>query len=212
MIYPLTTGFHWGEYDFQWYIEGCKSRPGPAQTESGFHDVNRFITLGTHPGTDNLTIPAYVEAIGGGKAPVGTTPPQVATSLHEHSAAALAAVGAMDAANNAELRATLSDIRAMALLGRYYAHKISGATELALFRRTGEEAHQRRAVGELTRAADSWNLYTAAAASLYKNPLWTNRVGNVDWSNLREHVAHDIAIAREAKPVDAEHAATSGEN
>ena len=31
--------------DFQWYIEGCQSRPGPAENETGFHDVNRFITL-----------------------------------------------------------------------------------------------------------------------------------------------------------------------
>jgi len=49
MIYPLTTGFHWGALDFQWYIEGCKSRPGPAQNETGFHDVNRFISLPPHP-------------------------------------------------------------------------------------------------------------------------------------------------------------------
>ena len=37
MVYPLVTGFHWGSLDFQWYIEGCKSQPVPAQTESGFH-------------------------------------------------------------------------------------------------------------------------------------------------------------------------------
>jgi hypothetical protein len=97
----------------------------------------------------------------------------------------------------------------MALLGQYYAHKISGATKLALFRRTGQEAHQQRAVEELTHAADSWNLYTAAAAALYKNPLWTKRVGNVDWNSLREHVAHDITIAREAKQPGTEQAGDS---
>jgi hypothetical protein len=31
MIYPVTTGFHWGALDFQWYIEACKSRPEFAQ-------------------------------------------------------------------------------------------------------------------------------------------------------------------------------------
>ena len=50
MIYPLTTGFHWGALDFQWYIEGCESRPGSAQNETGFHDVNRFISLQPHAG------------------------------------------------------------------------------------------------------------------------------------------------------------------
>ena len=61
MIYPLTTGFHWGSLDFQWYIEACKSRPGPAETESGFHDVNRFISLPPHPSTNNISIPDYVK-------------------------------------------------------------------------------------------------------------------------------------------------------
>ena len=45
MIYPLTTGFHWGALDFQWYIEGCQSRAEFAQTPTGFHDINRFISL-----------------------------------------------------------------------------------------------------------------------------------------------------------------------
>ncbi len=74
MIYPLTTGFHWGSLDFQWYIEACKSRPGPAQTESGFHDVNRFISLPPHPSTDNVSIPDYVKAQLGGEKVDGTTP------------------------------------------------------------------------------------------------------------------------------------------
>ena len=51
MIYPLVTGFHWADFDFQWYIEGCRSRPGPAKTASGFHSVETFITQKVHPGT-----------------------------------------------------------------------------------------------------------------------------------------------------------------
>ena len=74
MIYPTTTGFHWGSLDFQWYIEACLSRPGPAQTETGFHDLNRFITLPPHIGTDNISIPKYVNGIVNGTAFSGTTP------------------------------------------------------------------------------------------------------------------------------------------
>src|SRR5690606_36227642 len=37
MVYPLVTGCHWANFDFHWYIEGCRSRPGPAKTDSGFH-------------------------------------------------------------------------------------------------------------------------------------------------------------------------------
>jgi hypothetical protein len=92
LIYPLVTGFHWGEFDFQWYIEGCCSRPGPAQTASGFHDVNRFITLGVHPGTDNIPIPSYVAALAAGVALQGTSPFQVADRIAAHAATALSAL------------------------------------------------------------------------------------------------------------------------
>ncbi len=200
MIYPLTTGFHWGQYDFQWYIEACKSRSGPAQTASGFHDVNRFITLGTHPGTDNVSIPDYVAAVVANRSVTGTTPLQVSARLHDHAAAALAAVESFQPGDDRELQATISDIRAMAWLGEYYSQKIAGATELALFRRTAQSAHQQQAVDALTHAAASWKRYTDIVSARYRNPLWTNRVGNVDWHALTGEVAHDIEIARAAVP------------
>lgn len=196
MTYPLTTGFHWGQFDFQWYIEACLSREQPAQTRSGFHDVNRFITLGVHPGTDNIPIPKYVEGVTTGNVPRGTTPLQVAESLHRNADAALAALAGLAAGDNRELQETLGDIRAMALLGKYYGCKIRGATELALFRQTGTAARQQAAIEQLTQASVHWADYTAQAASLYRNPLWTNRVGTVDWTELSAEVARDIEIAR----------------
>ena len=96
------------------------------------------------------------------------------------------------------LSRTLSDIRTISLMGQYYAHKIQGATELALFRATGDEAHQDAAVAELTEAARFWDDYTAAARSQYVNPFWTNRVGYVDWDALTAEVQRDIEIARGA--------------
>ncbi|HEU4583807.1 MAG TPA: hypothetical protein VFS67_36370 [Polyangiaceae bacterium] len=204
LIYPLVTGFHWGEFDFQWYIEGCCSRPGPAQTASGFHDLERFITLGVHPGTDNVSIPDYVAAVTSGEAIEGSTPPQIADRIAAHSAAALAGVERLSdpelLARDSELRKTLGDIRAMALLGRYYADKIRGASELALFRATAAGAHQQRAVEALRAAARSWRAYTAQASAQYRNPLWTNRVGRVDWVKLTQEVDRDVAIASDALP------------
>ncbi|HEX9782597.1 MAG TPA: carbohydrate-binding family 6 protein [Opitutaceae bacterium] len=200
MIYPLTTGFHWGQFDFQWYIEGCRSRPEPAQTASGFHDVNRFITLGTHPGTDNLTIPQYVERLAAGDTFSGTTPLEVSAQLHGLARAARHALEALQPGANKELRRTLPDIRAMSFLGSYYAEKIAGATALAVFRADGSSREKEKAIQALTKAAGYWRQYTELAASLYKNPMWTNRVGHVDWSELSAEVARDIAIAREAKP------------
>ena len=195
MVYPLTTGFHWGSLDFQWYIEACKSRPGPAQTPSGFHDVNRFITLPPHGGTNNVSIPDYVTAVREAKPLSGTTPIEVSNRIHSHADKALAILDRLNHGGDKELRLTLGDIRAVAYMGKYYAHKIRGATELALFRETRKKEHQNAAIEELTRAAEFWRLYTSTALGQYKNPLWTNRVGYCDWRDLFNEVLNDIKVA-----------------
>ena len=195
MVYPKTTGFHWGSLDFQWYIEACKSRPGPAKTKTGFHDVNRFITLEPHKGTDNISIPDYVKSIVAGKEPPGTTPIQVSDQIHRHADRALSILNGLSHGGDKELRLTLGDIRAVAYMGKYYAHKIRGAAELALFRETKQQGHQDAAVRELTEAARFWRLYVSTAQSQYKNPLWTNRVGHCDWQKLTREVMNDIKIA-----------------
>jgi hypothetical protein len=201
LIYPLVTGFHWADFDFQWYIEGCRSRPEPAQNASGFHDVNRFITLGVHPATDNVPILRYVAATTKGEPLSGTTPLQVAERIAGHAQAALTALKEFKRPSLAgqcdESCKTLGDIRAMALLGNYYAAKIRGATELALFRSTGDAAHRARAIRSLTDAARVWRSYTTQASAQYHNPVWTNRVGIVDWAELTAEVDKDIAIARQ---------------
>ncbi|MBN2476183.1 MAG: pentapeptide repeat-containing protein [Pirellulales bacterium] len=195
MVFPTTTGFHWGALDFQWYIEACKSSPGPAQTPTGFHDVNRFITLPPHPSSGNISIPDFVDLVVAGKQPSGTTPLEVSQKLHRHAEKALELVDGLSHGGDKELRLTLSDIRAMGLLGKYYAHKIRGATELALFRKTRLPAHGNTAVAELTEAADCWRRYVSTALAQYENPLWTNRVGYCDWRELTGQVLHDVEIA-----------------
>jgi hypothetical protein len=199
MIYPLVTGFHWANWDFQWYIEACRSRPAPAKTASGFHSVETFINQPVHPGTDNIPIPKYLAGVKGAAKLAGTPPPEVARRIDARADAALAAIAPWEksaARRDAEFVATVADIRAMALLGKYYAAKIRGATELALFRETRDVKHQNAAVAELTRAAGFWKDYTTRTAARYRNPLWTNRVGIVDWKELDAEVDNDIAIAR----------------
>ena len=83
----------------------------------------------------------------------------------------------------------------MSFLGKYYADKIRGATELALFRETQDAAHQRKAVEYLELARLEWKIYTERASARYRNPLWTNRVGLIDWKELSDEVARDIDIA-----------------
>lgn len=197
LIYPTTTGFHWGALDFQWYIEACKSRPGFARNMTGFHDVNRFISLSPHPGSGFQSIPDYVKM----KLENGTselvTPLEVAEKLDGHSGRAMELLGQMDAGDNRELKATLHDIQTVALLGRYYARKIEGSTSLALFRETGSKSYQEKAVTQLTLALENWKRYVESALEQNLNPLWTNRVGYVDWIKITEWVEDDIRIALE---------------
>jgi hypothetical protein len=192
LVYPLVTGFHWADFDFQWYIEGCRSRPGPAKTASGFHSVETFIAQPVHPGTDNITIPKFIAG-----ETRGTSPLQVAANLEARADAAMSTVLAMEktAPRDSELAETLDDIRAMALLGKYYATKIRGATALARFRAHRDQGQQREAVAQLTLAQGFWKEYTARTGARYRNPLWTNRVGSVDWRELDGEVAADIVLA-----------------
>ena len=192
MIYPKTTGFHWGALDFQWYIESSQSRSGPAETASGFHDVNRFITLGPHQGTNNISVPAYVEKTLAKESIEGTSPFQVADDIHAHCDKALALLADLHHTGDKELRLTLDDIRTIAWLGKYYAHKIQAATELALFRKTLEPDHRDASIKNLQQSAFYWRSFASLALSNHENPLWTNRVGHVDWRETYRYVIHDI--------------------
>ncbi len=204
MIYPLVTGFHWGRFDFQWYIEASKGRPEPAQTPTGFHDLNRFISLPPHPTSNNVSIPDYVASLRENQTPSGVTPPQLVQQLHAHADRALAFLSqhhsssARSSPSSPELRQTLADIRIVAHLGKHYAHKIAAATELALLRDTLDASHRDRLAAELNAAALHWRTFSSLALTDYKNPVWMNRVGHVDWRQLYSSVLYDLTTTGSA--------------
>ena len=190
MIYPLTTGFHYGALDFQWYIEASKSRPEPAQTASGFHDINRFISLPPYKATQTLSIPDYVKIRDKGAS--GTaTPFDVAEKIHQTADDALRGTANISTVNE-ELYKTLEDITTISYLGKYYAHKISAATHLAIFNADSIIANRDSTIKELNKSAYYWRCFASNAMGQYKNPLWTNRVGHVDWKELYKYVLKDI--------------------
>jgi len=194
MIYPLVTGFHWGSLDFQWYIESGQSQPDPAKTPSGYHDINRFISLPPHRGTGFLSIPEYVKASVTGKTMAGKTPIRVASEIIGNADKALEWADKQHANGNTELQITIDDIRSISWLGKYYGHKILAATNLAMFRETYEKEWFTKAVNELNASAGYWRYYASSSLANYINPLWTNRVGYVD---LRENFAlalYDITM------------------
>lgn len=195
MIYPKTTALHWSNFDFQWYIEGAKGSPHYTKTKSGFHDVNFFINLPPLASTNYLSIPNYVQKEIKGVETDSISPIEIATQIHEHASKSQAILKQFPKVSNDDLRRTLTDIKIISALGKYYAYKIEGATNLEFFRQTGENVYQENAVEKLNRAAEQWRLYTSIALAEYKNPLWTNRVGYVNWREFMTDVLKDIEIA-----------------
>ncbi len=171
MIYPITTGFHWGKFDLQWYIEGCKGLKGFTEHKNGFHDVNSFIDLPTHPGTRNQTIPAYVAMITKGLTTDSITPVQIAAQLHQQADKALSILKTLKPNENIEYNYTLKDIEAMAYLGKYYAYKIEGAVELQKYRVISrhKKENQMAAVEQLTQAGIYWKMYAELIKESYKS-------------------------------------------
>jgi len=195
-IIPQVTRFYWQDIDLKWFPEACISHP---TEHRGFHTVRHFAANDPMPGAGVMSIRDYVRRSLAGQPMTGQTPPQVIAALEAHTANALAALQALGTPEDKELRLTLGDQRAMALLGAYYAAKISAALELGLYDATGDKAHQTEAVADLEQALVHWRDYATVATAQYRPQLLT-RVGWVDLNALTEKVAADIEIARQWQP------------
>jgi hypothetical protein len=191
LIYPLVTGFHWGSLDFQWYIESGQSRPFYVQTPTGYNDLDNFISMPVHPGTDNVSIPKYVQAKMEGKTLEGTSPFDAARQIEEKANKALSWT-AKHTSKGGELGTTIRDIQSIAYMGKHFAHKIKAATYLAIFRETYDKNDEEKMLAELKQAALYWRYYVSNSLIQNNNPLWTNRVGHVDWKNYYRHVYLEI--------------------
>jgi hypothetical protein len=197
-IFPQITRFFWGDIDLRWLPEACLSSP----RHEGFYTVRHFMQGETMPGAGILNIRQWRKAVLEDKPIEGLTPLQVADALDHHADAALAGVEAFrpSQGNDAELRLTLGDCEAFARLGQYYAAKIRGACELALFDGNSRALHRRKALGHLQDALDHWKEYAAVYARQYKQPLLYNRVGWVDIPALTKRAEEDVATARDWQP------------
>lgn len=193
-IIPQVNRFHWRNWDFMWAVEGCMDQ------RNGFHTVKHFIEFGPMEGSGIISVPDYVKAVQQGRAVQEITPLQVADRLEQWADSALKRVKQISnqCTSSKELRRTLTDITSMSYLGRYYAAKIRGAVELAMFQNTNYQHHKTRAVEHLTRAAEHWKAYAGKAASQYR-PQLLARTRHLDWIKLLKDVQKDIDIARNAQ-------------
>jgi hypothetical protein len=196
-VIPQIDRFFWagGGNDLGWFPEACVRHPAGAK---GFYTVTDFMKGKTMPGTGILDISTYCDKTTQRESVTGITPLQVAKALKADAGTALKLLSEMPAAKERELRFTLGDLTAMAHLGNYYAEKILGATDLALFEKTGKPEFQISAIAHLEQALDHWKKYAATTSAQYKPQLLT-RIGYVDLNALTESVQRDIVIARGMK-------------
>jgi hypothetical protein len=193
-VFPQITRFFWGDIDLRWFPEACLSHP----RHKGFYTVQHFIEGQTMPGSGVLDILDWRRRVLAKQPVEGMTPIEVADGLAKSAAAALqpAAELRQTPRMSRELQQTLGDIEAMAYLANYYAAKIRGAAELALFDATSKPEHREAAIRYLYQALDHWKRYATAYTVQYKPSQLYNRVGYVDIPGLTSKVEQDISIAR----------------
>ncbi len=197
--FPYITRFFWGAIDVKWFPEACRKR-------EGFYTVRDFIEGDTMPGAGVLNITEWRTGLLAKRMPQGVTPLEIAATLEANATRALEALPELQgatvtpAASAKEYTATLGDIEAMSHLGLYYAAKIRGACDLALFDKTGDAKQQTSAVQHLEAALNHWKNYAAAYTRQYVQPVLYNRAGLVDIPKQTEDVAADVQMARDWKP------------
>ena len=196
-IVPQVNRFFFRVNDFQFSPEGCIYH-------RGFLPVEQFFQHPPLRGSGILSVQQYASAVINDESFDGITPLEVADKLDKLAQKALHGVKILrsSAGANEELAATLADIESMAYLGRYYAEKIRGAAELAVFRtRPQRKEHHARAVRHLANAVERWEVYARAATSRYRPQLFS-RTHYMDWWKLLEDVKKEVETVRASGRAD----------
>lgn len=187
-IVPQVNHFFFRVNDFQFAPEGCIFNGGFLTVDKSFFQ---------HPplkGSGILSVQDYASAVIKGRAFDGITPMDVGNKLDSLAEKTLAGVKALrkGARPSKELAATLDDMVSVAHLGRYYADKIRGAAELAVFRadKKRKDSHK-RAVGHLTDAVGHWKAYARSSTGRYRTQLFS-RTHYMDWDKLLEDVKKEV--------------------
>ncbi len=195
-------------WDFTLYSEGFLALQG---TYTNYIGVDALINQPTMA-SEYVAVKDYVETIlsGGSFASGRITPPILAEMLERDCREAYRLTADIDTTGNASLRYEVADIRTWASLGLHLAAKLRGAVALETFRITGEAERQAAAVGWLEQALRHWDDVIAITRPLYRDMKLTHYnhnffTANEDnlfhWALIRDEVAADVTVAREAVPV-----------
>jgi len=190
-IIPQVNRFFFRVNDFQFSPEACNH-------SGGFLPVDQFFEHPPLDGSGILSVQEYAATVNEGKAADGLTPMGVADKLDALAAETLDGVSHLrrDVEGDKEVLALLTDMRAIACLGRYYADKIRGAAELAVFRADSRKTdYHGKAVRHLTNAVAEWEMYAKVASAQYRPQLFS-RTHYMDWWKLLEDVKQEVEKVR----------------
>jgi hypothetical protein len=190
-IIPQVNLFFFRVNDVMFSPEGCIS-------EDGFLTIDK--SFFSHPplrGSGILSVQEYAAAVIEDKPFEGITPMEVAENLDRLAQQTLAGVAKLrdQSTPGKELTATFTDMESMAYMGRYYADKIRGAAQLAVYRADKKrKEHQELAVRHLKDAVEEWEAYARIATSQYKPQLFS-RTDYMDWWKILEEVKKEVELA-----------------
>ena len=196
-IVPQVIRSSWSPTDAAIAVEGCMQLNGGfLSVDDMYFDREPMILnrIGNAPDPQVLSVTEWARAFLAGRTLEGVTPLQVADNLDGWAGKAKSALQELSRqiGDDVELQETLNDIESMAHLGRYYARKIRGAAELAIFREDRTQTHSHRAaVDHLKNAVDEWKSYAAILTPQYKTQLLA-RTQYLDWNRLLSDVEKEV--------------------
>lgn len=196
-LLPTFQRTHWHDFDFQWYPEGCCMYV-QADDKIVFADINEFVECPSMPGENCLSVMEFARLTAAGERSSAVTPLEAADEM-------LSAVRRIENAlpelynidGDSEYSATVDDIKAMALMGKYFALKEQAAVHLAIYRCTKVPEEQQLSISLLKKAAHVWKEYSAHIASNYIPQVLTRLCGRVDLQTFDALADGDIALAME---------------
>lgn len=195
-IVPQVNRFFFRINDRHFSPEACVSSEGFLTVDNSFFE---------HPplgGSGILSVQEYAAAVRADEPFDGITPMDVADSLDGYAMQALEGAEALrkQAPGNEELLSVLTDFEAMAYLGGYYADKIRGAAELAVYRQDPslKQAHE-QAIQHLSNAVSEWEAYAKVATSQYTPQLFS-RSHYMDWWKILEEVKKELQTVKNETP------------
>lgn len=196
-IVPQVNRFFFRVNDFQFSPEACIYN-------GGFLSLNQFFKHPPLQGSGILSVQDYATAVLAQDPFNGITPMEVANRLDGLAGRSLEGIKRLQSGGEPckELAATLADIKAMAHLGRYYADKIRGAAQLAIYRADSSKGeHKQRAIQHLSDAVRHWQQYAKVASSAYR-PQLLSRTQYLDWCKILDDVRNEVEMVRNEQGAD----------